>query len=241
MLDKYTANLALREPNYELSDPANLPLDASLFVPAHRLERAVTATSVLIAPHGELHLLPWASMPFEGARLFERAAVGQIPEHDVRDRPRRRAIARPTSGACRRRDVRRVSDLGDLPFADREIRAVASIYKRRLVALPLVNEEATELAVRTLAAREDADAAILHLACHGTFSVADPLDCGLLFADGKIDAAEWAQMRLHYDEVVLSACSTGWRPVTAGKISSTEMTCWDCRAHCSRQEPAPLS
>jgi CHAT domain-containing protein len=157
-------------------------------------------------------------MPFEGARLFERAAVGQIPNMtcaialDAEPSPAPRvALAGVATYAG-------LSDLGDLPFADREIRAVASIYKRRLVAPPLVNEEATELAVRTLAAREDADAAILHLACHGTFSVADPLDCGLLFADGKIDAAEWAQMRLHYDEVVLSACSTGWRPVTAGKI-----------------------
>jgi CHAT domain-containing protein len=38
------------------------------------------------------------------------------------------------------------------------------------------------------------------------------MNSGLLLFDSKIDAAEVAHARLPFDEVVLSACSTGWRP-----------------------------
>ena len=72
--------------------------------------------------------------------------------------------------------------------------------------------------MRELAARTDADGAILHVSCHGTLSVEDPLGSGLLLVDGKIDAAELATTALHYEEVVLSACSTGWRPQAAEGI-----------------------
>src|SRR5262249_39735959 len=74
-------------------------------------------------------------------------------------------------------------------------------------------------AVRNLAARDDAGSAILHLSCHGTLDIEEPLGSGVLLCDGKIDAAEWAQMRLRYDEGVLSACSTGWRPEAAQGIT----------------------
>jgi CHAT domain-containing protein len=100
-----------------------------------------------------------------------------------------------------------------------ELSALVRLYEGRLVAPPLLDEAATEQAVRSLAARDDAMGAILHLSCHGTLSVEEPLSSGVLLTDGKIDAAEWAQLRLRYDEVVLSACSTGWRPLTAQGIA----------------------
>ena len=40
----------------------------------------------------------------------------------------------------------------------------------------------------------------------------------MLVIDGKVDAAELADTHVRYDEVVLSACSTGWRPQAAQGI-----------------------
>jgi len=37
-------------------------------------------------------------------------------------------------------------------------------------------------------------------------------------SDAKVDAAEIARTRLGYDEVILSACSTGYRPTRVGGI-----------------------
>jgi CHAT domain-containing protein len=53
------------------------------------------------------------------------------------------------------------------------------------------------------------------------FETGEPLDCGLLLTDGRLDAAEIVHSRLRYDEVVLSACSTGRRPTAAGDVELT--------------------
>jgi CHAT domain-containing protein len=38
------------------------------------------------------------------------------------------------------------------------------------------------------------------------------MNSGLLLSDGRLDAAEIARTRLPYDEVILSACNSGYRP-----------------------------
>lgn len=38
------------------------------------------------------------------------------------------------------------------------------------------------------------------------------MNSGLLLSDAKVDAAEVARSRMPFQDVVLSACSTGWRP-----------------------------
>ena len=44
------------------------------------------------------------------------------------------------------------------------------------------------------------------------------MSSGLLLRDSKIDAAELARTRLPFDELVLSACSTGWRPTEIDNV-----------------------
>ena len=53
---------------------------------------------------------------------------------------------------------------------------------------------------------------VLHMSCHGVIVPSEPLSSGLLLYDSKVDAAEVARAGLQFDEVVLSACWTGWRP-----------------------------
>ena len=219
IVNEYARSLLLPVNPYPL-EPADLQLDAARFVSPELLEKALSASSLLVAPHGQLHLLPWPSLPFGEQRLFARTPVAIVPNLtcalalDYKPAKRvRLAIAGVSSYPG-------LSQIEQLPATGAELKAVAAMYAGRLVAPPLLDQAATESAVRVLAMRQDAASAILHLSCHGTLSVAaDPLGSGLLLCDGKLDAAEWAQMRLQYAEVVLSACSTGWRPQTAQGVT----------------------
>jgi CHAT domain-containing protein/tetratricopeptide (TPR) repeat protein len=218
ILDDYASNLVVPNPDLHSRDPAALGLDTALFIPAELLEQALSATSLLVAPHGQLHLLPWPSMPFGTTRLFERVPIGVVPNMTCALVLETAMANSPRAALTGAATYPRLSGIKNLPGVGRELGAVEALYTGRLVAPPLLNEAATESAVRALATRADATSAILHIACHGTLSVGDPLGSGVLLPNGKIDAAEWAQMRLQYDEVVLSACSTGWRPMTAQNI-----------------------
>jgi tetratricopeptide (TPR) repeat protein len=214
-IDAYARNLVKWRPDPFLLDPADLGFEAGALVPAAQLERGLQAGSLLVAPHRALHLLPWPALVHEGERLFERTAVGVIPNLAVAAT----LDAQPAEGA--RAALLGVSDygelpgLGELPASGRELDELASLYDGRLLEPPALGPAATERALRSLAARADATGAILHVSCHGTLSIEEPLSSGLLVVDGKVDAAELADARIHYDEVVLSACSTGWRPQAA--------------------------
>src|SRR5919109_129321 len=64
----------------------------------------------------------------------------------------------------------------------------------------------------------DAIGAILHIACHGTFEYDEPLSSGLFMSDYEVNASEIALSILKYDDVVLSACNTGQRPIKVKEI-----------------------
>ncbi|MEO7132905.1 MAG: CHAT domain-containing protein [Vicinamibacterales bacterium] len=219
ILGEYAANLIRPRPDPYMIDPADLRLDASMFVPPELLGRALSSSSLLIAPHGNLHLLPWSSLPFGNTRLFERTAVGVLPNLTCALMLYREGAALPRAAFAGVSRYSGLSQLDDLLFTKVELNNLVALYAGRLVAPALIDDEATESAVRALATRNDATSAIMHLSCHGTLSVEEPLSSGVLVTDGKIDAAEWAGMHLFYDEVVLSACSTGWRPLTAQGVS----------------------
>jgi len=59
-------------------------------------------------------------------------------------------------------------------------------------------------------------AGIVHLVGHGVFDAADPLDSGVLLADGVLRARDWLPLALSCDLVTLSACDTGRQQVHAG-------------------------
>jgi CHAT domain-containing protein len=151
--------------------------------------------------------------------LFERTAVGVVPNLTCALVLDSEPAAAPRAAFAGASSYPGLSQIGSLPFTGLELEQAAALYKGRLVAPVLTDGDATESAVRTLASRSDAANAILHLSCHGTLSVEEPLGSGVLLVDGKIDAAEWMAMRLSYDEVVLSACSTGWRPLAAQGVA----------------------
>jgi CHAT domain-containing protein len=86
------------------------------------------------------------------------------------------------------------------------------------VTAPLLDGAATENAFWNMARGVTGRGNVLHMSCHGTIVPNEPMSSGLLLYDSKVDAAEVARAALPFDEVVLSACSTGWRPAEVGDL-----------------------
>jgi CHAT domain-containing protein len=228
--EKLAANLAeysknLQKPNpdfhkYDLS--TEYSVQAEDLIPASLLEQALTARSLIMIPHGLLHLVPWAGLIYEGKRLFERLPVGLLPNLDTAvteirpSKPRNAALM----GVGHYPGFQK---LGDLPSAPGEMKDIGDIYHDADVEVrgPVLDGEATERAFWDLVKHATGPGNLLHLSCHGMIVPKEPMNSGLLLFDSKVDAAEVARTPLPFDEVVLSACSTGWRPTEVGDILLT--------------------
>lgn len=219
-LHEYVENLHKTSPDWFLSDlSGELQVGVADLVPEDIACAAIQADTLLVVPHGALHLLPWAAMTLDGRRLFEHAAVGVLPNLSalaLLDG----ALTPPRSVALLGDpDYTGLTDYGDLPEAGPEIDDVARTYGTgHLVVPPLTRAQATEQALFALLARPDAADSILHVACHGDVKADEPLTSGLILTGSKADAAEILQRPCTFPEVVLSACSTGWRPQSAHGI-----------------------
>ena len=217
-----TANLRLRKPDDFLFDPAEEPgVGWPDLVPPELADAALATRTLLVVPHGELHLVPWAGLEVsQGERVFERTTVGLLPNLtaltvlDIDAEPSRVALI----GDPDRSGLRGVPEL---PEAGVEIDEIAALYPGRLLSKPLRRRAATERAFWGLADRAGADAAVLHVVCHGDVDATEPLASGLVFTDSRVEAAEVAMRRLPFRDVVLSACSTGWRPDRAEELPLT--------------------
>jgi CHAT domain-containing protein len=219
-IDDYARNLQLDSFDpFKHDFSVYYEIAASDLLPAKLLDAALKARSLILIPHGQLHLLPWAGLMHGQRRLFEEIPVGLSPNLGLLamsselSAPRQAAVV----GI---QNYPGMKHLEDLPSAQAEMEDVGSIYGRAGVAVqgPLVDEEATEAAFWKLAEGLDGDCNVLHMSCHGTSVPLEPMSSGLLLFDAKIDAAEIARARLPYNEVVLSACSTGWRPVKVDDV-----------------------
>jgi CHAT domain-containing protein len=90
---------------------------------------------------------------------------------------------------------------GDLSHANDEANAVAE----RFGVKPLLGATATKSEVLA----RFPDATLIHLATHAFFDTNNPLESGILLADGVLTAREILQHRLQADLLVLSACESG--------------------------------
>lgn len=224
-LERYRLNLRSQDPRVEWFDPSSLPgLDAEDLLPGSLLDEALATRRAVIVPHGALHVLPWATLRRGTRRLFTFTPITVAPNLSCllllrrREEPARRValIGAPEYGDR--------SSLRELTLAPTELRAVESRYRTRgngVLGEIIEGKDAVRDAFRSHACRTDARGAVLHVVCHGDFVTGEPLNSGLLMTDGKVDAAEISRYRILYDEVVLSACSTGYRPTAVGDIELT--------------------
>jgi CHAT domain-containing protein len=159
---------------------------------------------LVLAPHGELHYLPFAALLGGEERerfVVQRYELAVTPSAAVwlalGDRPRQR----PNSGVLAMAPLP-----GPLPATRREVEAIG---ERAAGALVLTGAEATEGAFRSLAPERR----VLHLATYGVLNRHNPLFSFLELApggqhDGRLEVHEVFGLHLGADLVVLSACQT---------------------------------
>lgn len=222
-LADYAKNLQKPQPDLFKHDlSVEFSIRAEDLIPPPLLARAVTARSLVVVPHGLLHLVPWAALVHEGRRLFQRLPVGILP--NVASVAADASFSTPRSVALLGvAEYPGLEALKDLPSARGEMEDIAGLYRDAGVAVrgPSLDADATERAFRTLAESVSGPGNLLHLSCHGTIVPNEPMSSGLLLFDAKLDAAELARDPLPFDEAVLSACSTGWRPMQVDDIVLT--------------------
>lgn len=206
---------------YDLSD--GLAVSAKHLVPPELLSQSLQAKGLVIVPHGPLHLVPWPSLIFNRKRLFEYCPIGILPNLSCIQNLDTDFLRKPGVALVGSPDYRELPYLKPLAHAEREIETIKNLYSNqsRIIGTVLISGETTGERFRALANHKDAKGGILHIACHGTLELDEPMNSGLLLTDSKVDAAEIARSPLKYDEVVLSACSSGWRPM---KVQGIELS-----------------
>ena len=163
------------------------------------------AQTLLIAPHGELHYLPFAALRVPGPPkqfLVERYRLASVPSASVWLRLRERPA--PSGDGS----VLALAPRPDaLPGSRTEVTTIGRIYGDR--AHVLVGVEASRLAFDAAAPR----ASIVHLATFGVLNKDNPLFSFVELApggadDGRLEVHDVFGLSLSARLVVLSACQT---------------------------------
>ena len=168
---------------------------------------------LLIAPHAELHYLPFSALVRAGPPeqlLIERYLVDYVPSASVWLRLRDRSRASPSQGILALAPRAAV-----LPGSRSEVAAIKRIYGAR--AQTMVGSSATEPAFRSLASNRE----IIHLATYGVLNKHNPLFSYVELGkapgeDGRLEVHEVFGLSLNARLLVLSACQTG---LAAGALS----------------------
>ena len=183
-------------------------LFAQLIAPIAATGLLAGKRSLLIAPHAELHYVPFAALVAPATPeqlLIDRYTIEYIPSASVwlrlRERPRQPAGPRETVLALAPRPAQ-------LPASRTEVGAIRRIYGAR--AQVLEGTRASERAFRTLAP----DHGIVHLASYGVLNKHNPLFSFVELtpggeSDGRLEVHEVFGLSLNARLLVLSACQTG--------------------------------
>jgi CHAT domain-containing protein/tetratricopeptide (TPR) repeat protein len=188
----------------ETFDDETIDLSREVVAPLAAHAARLGAHRLTLVPCGRLGLLP--------LHLVRTAPNGPrlLDELDTRYLPSLR-FANPRSGGPRRDGpsvlvVAHASapNVPDLRFVDFEAEQCGNAYAS---ATPLLGADATVAGVLD----RMSEVSVLHLACHGQYSLEEPLASGVHLSDGPLTLASllsW-EARHDVDLVVLSACQTG--------------------------------
>jgi len=168
---------------------------------------------LIIAPHAELHYLPFAALVRPGPPeqlLVERYVVEYVPSASVWLRLRERPRPAQRGGV-----LALAPRTAALPGSRTEVTAIRRTYGTRAQAL--IGPQATENTFRALATQPE----IIHLATFGVLNKHNPLFSYVQLNpggedDGRLEVHEVFGLTLQARLVVLSACQTG---VGAGTLA----------------------
>ena len=195
LLERFFREVHRYSPGIRRSETWDQPLRPLFARAQHHLEGV---ERLILAPAGKGHLLPWAVLAERAGwqtstgkplPLLTLPALGILP----RLRQQQRVPPGPALVIGNPR--------GDLPYAEVEANAVAERFGTK----PLLGAAATKSAMLTRLA----EATLIHLATHARFDANNPLESGIVLADGVLTAREVLQHRLQADLLVLSACESG--------------------------------
>lgn len=179
------------------ASPALAGLASLLVEPVADLLVDLEGMRLVVSTHRHL-----ADVPFEALDLAGRPLAGWFDLRfvaDVGEQAQRRTLAAP-------------EDVLVLAVPDETAPAIAAeaaaVVKAHGAGTLLVGPDASTTAWGALL-RQGRVPDVLHLACHGVFSVDHPSCSALRLGDRWVFAGEIAQLRLDGAVVVLNACSTG--------------------------------
>ncbi|MFL5659578.1 MAG: CHAT domain-containing protein [Ktedonobacteraceae bacterium] len=195
LLERFFREVHYYDSDLFLNETWSQPLLSLLTKAQHPLKGV---ERLILAPEGIGHLLPWGV-------LIERAGwrtpaglplpLVTLPALGILPRLMRRA--RRSSGPA----LVVGNPRGDLRYAGVEAKEVAERFRTK----PLLGAAATKSAVLA----RFPDATLIHLATHAFFDADNPLESGIVLADGVLTAREVLQHRLQADLLILSACESG--------------------------------
>ncbi|MGF1537780.1 MAG: CHAT domain-containing protein [Elainellaceae cyanobacterium] len=180
--------------------------------------------TVVVIPHRELFLIPFAALPDEnGQVLIEKYPLLFAPAISLLNAPREQAAlnigsdpALVVGDPAMPNHPSRGLPLDPLPGARREAERIAPLLRTE----PLTDQQAT----KTEVVSRMSDAAIVHLATHGLledFGTGVPGALALAptrDSDGYLTTAEISELPLTARLVVLSACDTGLGTITGDGV-----------------------
>ena len=211
------ARSTLANPAHQVARPAWRPplrrLYGYLVAPVESSGLLKGKRRLLIAPHAELHYLPFATLVRRGTPeqfLVDRYVLEYVPSASVWLRLRDRPVPVPGGGV-----LALAPRPAALPGSREEVTAIQRTYGSR--ASTLVGTAATESTFRALAPERE----IIHLATHGVLNKHNPLFSFVQLGagggeDGRLEVHEVFGLTLNARLLVLSACQTG---VAAGTLA----------------------
>ena len=157
---------------------------------------------VIVVPHAQLGLLPFAALHDGERYLAQRCELAVAPSARLALRGLLRRPLRPQRALA-------LGDSNRLAHAAQEAQFVAGLFPQ---GRAFVGAQATLATLRSHAGSAD----VIHLACHGQFRSDNPMFSALHLHDGLLTVEAAESLGLRPGIVVLSACETGLAELGSG-------------------------